>query len=122
MRPPAPVLQAVLLSDELKLDEIYCVELLLSAHEEVGIQIGKGRVCCLRSHACFVLSPPSRLNLGRLRPSSLPHPLLQRGDLSAESAAGIFFEERRGLLAALHRLLQVRRECTPRVPPPSLPV
>jgi len=54
---------ALLLSDELKLDEIHCVELLLQAHQE-------------------------------------------RGDLSAETAAGIYFDERKALLASLHRLLQ----------------
>lgn len=32
---------------------------------------------------------------------------LQRGEVSAEVAAGLYFEERRALAAALHRLLQV---------------
>ena len=35
-------------------------------------------------------------------------PCLQRGEVSAEVAAGVYFEERRGLVGALHRLLQVQ--------------
>lgn len=33
---------------------------------------------------------------------------LQRGEVAAEVAAGVYFEERRGLVGALHRLLQVQ--------------
>ena len=32
----------------------------------------------------------------------------QRGEVAAEVAAGVYFEERRGLVGALHRLLQVQ--------------
>jgi hypothetical protein len=32
---------------------------------------------------------------------------VQRGEVAAEVAAGLYFEERRALVAALHRLLQV---------------
>lgn len=33
---------------------------------------------------------------------------VQRGEVAAEVAAGVYFEERRGLVGALHRLLQVQ--------------
>ena len=34
---------------------------------------------------------------------------VQGGEVTAEAAAGVFFEERRGLLGSLHRLLQVHQ-------------
>ena len=84
----------LLLSEELKLDELQCLLCLLTAHDEVSCT-GVTLANLLHHTLClFGMSLTCAL-----RP--------QRGEVAAEVAAGVYFEERRGLVATLHRLLQV---------------
>lgn len=90
MRPTHAASQALMLSDELKLDEVTAVELLITAAEEVS-------------------TAPARRSQPRRRPAPFPDTAAslpsQRGSFTAESAAGIFFEERQNSLKCLLKLL-----------------
>jgi hypothetical protein len=85
------VREVLLLSEELKLDELQSLLCLLTAHDEAsavggGVHDARATITTWLTH---------------------DH-MHQRGEVAAEVAAGVYFEERRGLVAALHRLLQVQ--------------
>lgn len=85
----------LLLSAEFNLNEIHALECLLEAHTEVA------HFSALASTQGPALPYYNLRTLTALL-------RLQRGDVSAEAGAGVYFEERRAMLMTLHRLLQVR--------------
>lgn len=86
-------LQVLLLSSEFQIDEMDALLYMLAAHNEVCSPSHT------RAHAMICFEADSLLIRGVD---------LQRGEVSVELAAGIYFEERKAGLMALHRLLQVQ--------------
>ena len=91
-------LQVLLMSDELKLDEVYCLLCLLTSHEEVTSDLPPRYYLCRA--VLQALQKPSMRAMGVAW-------VVQRGDVTAEAGAGIYFTERRALVEALHHLLQL---------------
>lgn len=96
-------MQTLLMSNELKLDEVYCLLCLLTSHEEVS-----------KSFPFEASSQSPLLNYLEDIAAALEamavnvYFCLQRGDVTAEAGAGIYFTERRALVEALHHLLQLQ--------------
>ena len=86
---PGDAHEALLLADAVQLDELVALGCLQAAHDEVRL----------------LLSLP--LALHSLRRSQ-HRKRSQRGEASAEVAAGLWLEQRRALVGALHRLLQAQ--------------
>ena len=84
---PGDAHEALLLADALQLDELVALGCLQAAHDEVRPS-QPGPTACAHSNGSQRCGPP------------------QRGEASAEVAAGLWLEQRRALVGALHRLLQ----------------
>ena len=88
-------MQVLLLSQEFHLDELVSLEYLLEAYDQVRFRV---------LNACSgVRSTSSYYQVANLNYSVC----CQGGDVSAEAAAGLFFEQRKSMLLALRRLLAV---------------
>ena len=119
-------MQALLLADEMKLDEVLAVMCVQGALQEVRVWQSWASLLTAAggagSRAAGFAVPPARCPLGLQLASKVAansnfggphcsHPALlpaQTGEVSAAAGAGIYFEERRGLLTSLWLLLQAQ--------------
>ena len=122
--------QVLLMSDELQLDELLCLQCLLAGFDEVRCPHLRCRAChhvqAMRRprRRCRANTPPHRATVIRQACSIIRRLILgrqvkvfsalfwcrtQRGEVLAEVGAGVYYEERRAMLGALWRILQVRQ-------------